>query len=214
VTDPGPRSGSGAPGAPTPRPPSSLGPPPTPGTLPGPPPGGAPTGPAAGADAAGVPPPPPGPGVRVPFGAPPGERDRRRLWIGLGVGGGLLGLCCVAGVLGTGAVLVQTGNDMRRQATLVVDRYLLDLRESDYSSAFGRYCSALRAQTSFAEFETAEERRTPVSSYTLGKPRPSGSAIWVRAEVVRKDGQRQTPDFKLVQEGETATSLKICQITQ
>lgn len=152
--------------------------------------------------------------MRVPFGAPPAERDRRRLWIRLGVGGGLLGLCCVAGVFGTGTVLVQTSNDLRREATTVVDRYLWDLHESDYASAFGRYCSTLRTQTQLADFEAAEERQTPVSRYTLDTPRPSGSAIWVRAEVVRENGQQQTPDFKLVQEGDTTTSLKICQVTQ
>lgn len=130
------------------------------------------------------------------------------------MGGGLLGLCCVAGVLGTGTVLVQSSNDLRRAATTTVDQYLWDLHESNYAAAFDRYCNALRKQTGFADFEAAEERQTPVSSYTLQEPRPSGSAIWVRAEVVRENGQQQTPDFKLVQEGETATSLKICQVTQ
>ena len=47
-----------------------------------------------------VPAPPPGPGAAPPFAAPPTDRNKRGLWIGLIAGGLALVLCCVGGVFG------------------------------------------------------------------------------------------------------------------
>src|SRR5437016_152585 len=60
--------------------------------------GGYPVGPSADVDPD-VPSPPRGPGVAPPFAAPPTDRSRKSLWIGLGVGALLLVLCCVGGVV-------------------------------------------------------------------------------------------------------------------
>ena len=54
----------------------------------------------------GVPAPPPGPGAAPPFAAPPTDKNKRGLWIGLGVGGLVLLLCCVGGIFGVGVLYV------------------------------------------------------------------------------------------------------------
>jgi hypothetical protein len=158
--------------------------------------------------------PPPGPGVQVPFGAPPGERDRRRLWIGLGVGGALLAICCVGGIFGFGALVVQTSRGLLNEATTVVGDYLDGLRRGDYPYAYDQLCVGLRATVGLDQFKAEDEAQTRVRGYVVGQPRPQGSSIWVAATVVRASGQEQRPEFQLVQEGKTATALKICAIRQ
>jgi hypothetical protein len=160
-----------------------------------------------------VPGPPPGPGVRVPFGAPPGERDRRRLWIGLGVGGALLALCCVGGIFGFGALVVQTSRGLLSEATTVVGNYLGALRDGDYPTAYDQLCATVRRDVSLDQFETTQRDLAPIVSFTLRQPRAQGSSVWVQAQVTRENSL-ENPDFRLVQEGRGTTALKICGITQ
>jgi hypothetical protein len=160
-----------------------------------------------------VPAPPPGPGVRVPFAAPPGERDRRRLWIGLGVGGALLALCCVGGIFGFGALVVQTSRSLLTEATTVVSDYLDGLHDADYQKSYDQLCSSLQNQVSREQFATTQADQPGLISYTLDTPRAQGTSVYVQAHVVRADGP-QEPAFRLVQERRGATALKICAITQ
>jgi hypothetical protein len=160
------------------------------------------------------PPPPPGPGVRVPFAAPPAERDRRRMWITLGVGGALLALCCVGGIFGIGALVVQTSRNLTSEATQVVGGYLGALRQGNYQAAYNRLCERLQGQVSVDRFESSEAAKPRVTDYSLDQPRPQGSVVLVQTEVTRAGGEHETPEFQLVREGESATSLKICGIRQ
>ncbi|MEN3310364.1 MAG: hypothetical protein V7603_6566 [Micromonosporaceae bacterium] len=162
---------------------------------------------------AGAPAPPPGPGVQVPFAAPPAERDRRRLWIGLGVGGALLALCCVGGIFGFGALVVQTSRSLLAEATTVVGDYLDALHDRNYPTAYDQLCASLQNQISLDQFQTTEDAQPPLVGYTLDQPRAQGSAVWVKAHVTREN-DLQAPDFRLVQEGRGTTALKICAITQ
>jgi hypothetical protein len=151
--------------------------------------------------------------VQVPFGAPPGERDRRRLWIGLGVGGALLAVCCVGGIFGFGALVVQTGRGLINEATTVVGDYLDALRGNDYQRAYNLLCADLRSQTPINQYANEQFAKSPVRSYSLGEPRAQGSTIWVQAEVIRDDGP-ETDDFGLVREGTGSAALRICEIRQ
>jgi hypothetical protein len=163
--------------------------------------------------AAGPPQPPPGPGVRVPFAAPPAERDRRRLWIGLGAGSAVLALCCVGGIFGFGALLVQTSRNLLTEATTVVGGYLSDLRDNNYPAAYNRLCASVRNQVSLAQFSATADAQPPLVSFSLDTPRAAGTAVYVQAHVVRENGESE-PDFKLVREGQSTGGLKICGITQ
>jgi hypothetical protein len=160
-----------------------------------------------------VPAPPPGPGVQVPFAAPPGERDRRRLWIGLGVGGALLAVCCVGGIFGFGALVVQTSRGLLAEATTVVTTYLDGLRDGNYPRAYDQLCENLQNQVSLDQFRTTQADQPRLIRYTLDPARAQASAVWVRAHAERENGPWE-PDFRLVQEGRATAALKICAIAQ
>src|SRR3954471_21227173 len=87
-----------------------------------------------------VPPPPPGPGVVAPFSAPPRDRDRRGLWIGLGVGGLILVLCCVGGIVGIVLLLPYADSLGKAQVAAVVEDYLTAVRDRDYTTARRQLC--------------------------------------------------------------------------
>ncbi len=164
-------------------------------------------------DTPGPPAPPPGPGVQVPFSAPPAERDRRRMWITLGVGGGLLALCCVGGIFGVGALIVQTSRSLTNQAKIVVTDYLTALQSNNYGQAYDLLCANRREQITRDTFEETEGTRPKILDFTVYQPRIENSDIVVPTVVVRTAGETQYPDFTLVREGQ-ATTLKICGITQ
>jgi hypothetical protein len=121
-----------------------------------------------------VPGPPPGPGVAPPFVAPPADRNRRGLWIGLGVGGVLLLLCCVGGVFGIGVLIVGTIDEAKRQATAVVEEYLNATIDRDFDRARDQFCPDLAAGLDPADL-AAEASRQPFDSYRLEEPRLAGS---------------------------------------
>jgi hypothetical protein len=101
-----------------------------------------------------VPAPPPGPGAVAPFAAPPRDRDRRGLWIGLGAGGLVLALCCVGGFLGI-VFLIPVANDLgKAQVAAVVRDYLTALQNQDYETAHDEYlCNKEQSNHSVAWFE-------------------------------------------------------------
>ena len=156
-----------------------------------------------------VPPPPAGPGVQAPFATPPTERDRKRLWIGLGVGAALLVVCCGGGAFGFGALLVNRAGALRTEAVAVVRQYLNDLRAESYSSAYRLLCSDLRNNMNQAEFTSREHDRPRVVQFAIGSASLSGSQVLVPAEVVGEDGSTRHPTFALVEEDQPA-ALRIC----
>ncbi len=152
--------------------------------------------------------PPRGPGVRVPFAAPPTERDRRRLWISLGVGGAALVLCCVGGVVGFGALIVTTGQATVTEARNTVRDFLDGLAKHDYREAYDQLCTARRSEQTLSEF-TAYERTLPeIRRFSVRQPMPDGVRFRVRAQV-------QTPESTatesyLVISDRRAAELRVC----
>ncbi|MGI5236774.1 hypothetical protein [Dactylosporangium sp. CA-139066] len=100
-----------------------------------------------------VPPPPRGPGVLTPFAAPPRDRDLRGLWIGLGVGGLALVLCCIGGVVGIAFLLPYADNVAKSQIVSVVDVYLGAVRDEDFVTARRQLCDAEQRTHTVAWFE-------------------------------------------------------------
>src|ERR1700742_2689945 len=92
-----------------------------------------------------VPTPPQGPGVVAPFAAPPRDRDMKGLWIGLGVGGLVLALCCIGGVVGIGFLVPVVDDVGRSQVASVVREYLGELEREDYAAARGLLCQQEQA---------------------------------------------------------------------
>src|SRR5690348_7047319 len=88
-------------------------------------------------------PPPQGPGVTPPFAAPPVDRSRRSLWIGLIVGGLALVLCCAGGLFGFGLVVVAGTNQQQQQAKDTVSTFLKDAQNQDFEQAHSLLCAQL-----------------------------------------------------------------------
>jgi hypothetical protein len=156
-----------------------------------------------------VPVPPPGPGVRAPFAAPPTERDRKRLWIGLGIGAALLVLCCGGGIVGFGALVVAQNRALPREAVSVVDTYLRDLRDENYRGAYEQLCGQERENRSLDEFTVRQRAEPAINGWQIGQPRIGQSAVFVPVSIDRSDGGSDSRDFTLV-EDQQAGGLRIC----
>jgi hypothetical protein len=156
----------------------------------------------------GPPEPPPGPGVTPPFTAPPTDRNRRGLWIGLGVGALAVILCCVGGVFGFGLLAVNTSKQLEANATEVVRGYLDALEGRDYDKAYSYLCPALTRRLSANEFAEQQQARPRPVDYRLGQPE-IGSTVVVPADVSYSDGTTALRRYTLTQEA-GSTDLHIC----
>jgi hypothetical protein len=116
----------------------------------------------------GVPPPPPGPGAAPPFAAPPTERDKRRMWISLGIGAVVLVLCCAGGIGAIGVVVFGGVEQSKRQATATVEAYLDAVRDGNTRGARAQVCSDLGPGVSASEL-VSRTSSTDFTSYSLGE---------------------------------------------
>lgn len=146
-----------------------------------------------------VPAPPPGPGVVTPFAAPPRDRDLRGLWIGLGVGGLVLALCCVGGALGGGFLLAGLEGVARSQLASVVDDYLTALRAEDYATARAQLCPEQQRTHTLAWYED-EYRGSEVTAFTVHEDRVDVNLVQVPADVTRRGQGESLMTFTMLQQ--------------
>lgn len=135
----------------------------------------------------GVPPPPQGPGAAPPFAAPPTERDKRRMWISLGIGALVLVLCCAGGVGGIGVILIGGVEQSKRQASATVEAYLDAVQDGNTRGARTQICSDLGPGVSASEL-VSRTSSTDFTSYSLGEPKLT-STIDVPATLSTPSGQ-------------------------
>jgi hypothetical protein len=154
-----------------------------------------------------VPAPPPGPGAAPPFAAPPTDKNKRGLWIGLIAGGLLLVLCCVGGVFGIGVLVVGSTEQAKNQAEATVEAYLEAVQAQDWETAHQQLCSPFAAQVSPSQL-AARERRQPFTTYRLDEATLS-ETVDVVAHLQTSTGEVQRL-FQLVTED---TRLAICGIS-
>lgn len=146
-----------------------------------------------------VPAPPPGPGVVTPFAAPPRDRDMRGLWIGLGVSGVVLALCCVSGALGGGFLLAGLEGVARSQLASVVDDYLTALRATDYATARAQLCPEQQRTHTLAWYEN-EYRGSEVTAFTVHEDRVDVNLVQVPADVTRRGRGESLMTFTMLQQ--------------
>ena len=115
----------------------------------------------------GVPAPPQGPGAAPPFATPPTERDKRRMWISLGIGAAVLLLCCAGAVGGIGVVVKAGIEDSKRQATATVKAFLDAIQDGNTRGARLEVCSDLGPGVSISEL-VSRTSSTDFTSYSLG----------------------------------------------
>lgn len=116
----------------------------------------------------GIPAPPQGPGAAPPFASPPTERDKRRMWISLGIGAVVLVLCCAGGIGGVGVVIIGGVEQSKRQATATVEAFLDAVQDGNVRDARNQICSGLGPGTSVGEL-VSRASDTEFTSYTLGE---------------------------------------------
>jgi hypothetical protein len=146
-----------------------------------------------------VPAPPPGPGVVTPFAAPPRDRDLRGLWIGLGVGGLVLVLCCVGGVLGGGFLLTGLEGVARSQLASVVDEYLGAVRATDYEAARGHLCPEQQRSHTVAWYEDHYDG-SEVIAYAVHEDKVDVNLVQVPATVKRRGQSESEMTFTMLQQ--------------
>lgn len=150
---------------------------------------------------------PPGPGVAPPFAAPPTDRNTKGLWVGLGVGGLVLLLCCVGGIAGL-VVLTAGGNRIvESEARAVVSQFLGSLVREDYLEAYDVVCSDYTEENSIEAFEQRASSPT-IERFTIDAVDVTDAGdIVATASLGLSGGVTQTRDYPLVQDMD---GLKVC----
>lgn len=160
-------------------------------------------------------PPPPGPGVQPPFVVAPVEGRRARTWLGLGLAGGVLAVCCGVGVAAVGGLLVLGERAVNEQAQAAVDDYLAAVVERDWQQAYELRCAADRRAESLPEFRRRVSAGPQIETYEIGEiaPQPGdelfSSAVTVPVQVAYADGTRTRLTVPLDQDPQTG-QLEVC----
>jgi hypothetical protein len=147
--------------------------------------------------------------VQAPFAAPPTERDRKRTWISLGIGGAIVLLCCVGGILGIGGLVVAEQRAIPAEARTVVRTYLDGLRDNDYHKSYNVLCSPLKQRESYTEFANRHRAESQVRTYTISDPQPVGSRVLVPTTIQTVDGTGSSVQFTLISD-QRSGALRIC----
>lgn len=161
--------------------------------------------------------PPPGPGVQPPFVAAPIEGRRTRMWLGVGLAGGVLAACCGIGVAAVGGLLVLGERVINEQAQRAVTDYLTALSEQDWEQAYEQRCAQERRTESLPEFTRRVSSQPAIDSYRVGDLRinpgrddldASDDELSVPVDVTYADGttQRLTVPLEQNRNGE----LEVC----
>jgi hypothetical protein len=152
-----------------------------------------------------IPGPPPGPGVRAPFAAPPSERDRKRMWIGLTLGAVLLVVCCGGGIVAFIGLVVAQNRAIPAEASAVVDRYLTALRDEHYQDAYDLLCGDARNTYHYDFYVQRVRSQPPVRDWTIERVLVAGAEVRVDVELDPSGAWSYT-----LVEDQQAGGLRIC----
>jgi len=98
--------------------------------------------------------------------APPVPRGRNNTRTILIVVGGVLGLCCVLGVIG-GIFFFRTVGDEMQPAQRAATAYVDDVMAGNFSSAYGRMCDKVHGRISEAEYTRVQSAQLKITSYKV-----------------------------------------------
>lgn len=149
----------------------------------------------------------PGPGVVPPFAVPPREGNRRRMWVGLGVGAVVLLLCCGGGIFGVVALVVSSTAARSDEARTVVTDYMTAWQKQDFPGAYQLVCADVKDTTSLASF-TDELGQNQVSQFEVGTPQLNTNTTSVPVRITFADGQTEDDTFGVIVDGNQDS--KVC----
>jgi hypothetical protein len=154
--------------------------------------------------------PPRGPGVVPPFAAPPSEGRGSRMWLGLGVAGLALVLCCGGGLAAVVGLLIAGTRAIDEQAEIVITDYLEAVAADEYGEAYDLLCPALQARESLAAFQRRVETEPEISSFEVGSTDMTSSTdIVVPVQVRYATGGTDSLRFVMAQDSRTG-GLLVC----
>jgi hypothetical protein len=132
------------------------------------------------------------------------------LWLGLGVAGLAVLLCCGGGAAGLVGLAVTGMQAQSEQARAVVGDYLGALKDKQYDRAYGLLCDAEQQRESPAEFEQRASTEPEITSYTVGRAERT-QPVRVPVELVYAGGDRDSRRVTLAQDTGNGR-LEVCGI--
>jgi hypothetical protein len=158
-----------------------------------------------------MPAPPAGPGVQPPFATPPSEGRTARVWLGLGVAGLAVVLCCGFGLAAVVGVVVTGTAAINEQAHTAVEDYLQAVGASRYSRAYQLLCDELRDRQSQREFTEQVSGQPRVREYELLQTRMrSNGDVVVPANVTYTNGAQREVNYLVTQD---TAAIRFCGTT-
>lgn len=148
--------------------------------------------------------PPAGPGVQPPFAAPPTQRPRTRLWIGIAVSLVLTLLACGGGIVTLVTTTSAAPKQIEGKAKELVGEFLTDLRADRFDDAHKLLCTNLSKDVSIEDLRseyddlTAFEVRT--AQFNNGDP-----ILVTAAEDVGSGSEAVTYQVRIEE-----TALRVC----
>jgi hypothetical protein len=153
-------------------------------------------------------PPPRGPGVVPPFAAPPSEGRSSRMWLGLGVAGIAVVLCCGGGLAAVVGLLVAGTRALDEQAEIVITDYLEAISDEEYGEAYDLLCPDLQQRESLGAFERRVAAQPQISAFQVGDTDLTTDII-VPVRVTYATGGTDSLRFVMAQDSETG-GLLVC----
>ncbi|MGH3680944.1 MAG: hypothetical protein ACRDT2_11940, partial [Natronosporangium sp.] len=141
-----------------------------------------------------------------------------RTWLGLGLAGAVLALCCGVGVVAVGGLLVLGEQAINEQAQRAVSDYLAAVAEQDWEQAHDLRCEPDRRAESLPEFTDRVSAEPRIESYQVGDLRidsggggldPEGGETTVPVSVTYAGGDSARLIFPVEQNSRTGR-FEVC----
>jgi hypothetical protein len=151
--------------------------------------------------------------VQPPFVAAPIEGRNARRWLGVGLAGAVLAMCCGMGVVAVGGLVIAAIPALNERAQAAVGDYLDALVAGDWEQAYELRCEEDQQAESLAEFTRRVSEPPRIESYELGEINlmdPQGEQLELPVDLVYDDGRQERETYPLVGEQDTGT-LEVCE---
>ena len=131
------------------------------------------------------------------------------MWLGLGVAGAAVLLCCGGGLVALGAFFVTGVQALNEQADRVVGDYFDAVMAEEWERAYERLCERDREAESLEAFTERVAAEPGITSYTLGDLNLADPDLKLPADLTYADGSSEQIDVPLKQNTGTG-ELEVC----
>jgi hypothetical protein len=139
--------------------------------------------------------------------APPIEGRTARIWIGLGVAGLAVLLCCGGGTAAVVGLMLTGTEALNERGRMVVREYLDAVSDDDFHTAYRLLCDDAQEDETESEFADRVSREPDIVSYTLHDLQVTD--LTLEAQVRYAGGSEDSLRFLLAQDRNTG-ELEVC----